>query len=108
MANEMPHAHIITFTRQGFMARGLAALRPPRAPILAFTPTLETLRQLRLLRAVEGFLLPFDSDPDETIQHAIDHLVQSGRVKMGDKLIIVTDIRLEDRLVDSVQLRTVR
>ena len=108
MANEIPNSHILTFTRLGFMARGLAALRPPRSPIFAFTPTVEILRQLRILRAVEGFLLPFASDPDETISHAIHELQKSGCVKPGDKLIVVTDIVSNDRLVDSVQLRTVR
>jgi len=108
MANELPNAHLITFTRQGYMARGLAALRPPRAPILAFTPTVETLRHLKILRSVEGFLLPFQADPDATIKLAIEHLTHLGRVQSGDKLIVVTDIVSEDRLVDSVQLRTVR
>ncbi|PTY08544.1 pyruvate kinase [Opitutaceae bacterium EW11] len=108
MANELPGAHIVTFTRQGFMARGLSALRPIRAPILAFAPTVETLRHLKLLRSVEGYLLPFDQNPDETIRHAIEVLTQTGRVKPGDKLIVVTDILSQDRLVDSVQLRTVR
>lgn len=108
MANEIPNAHILTFTRLGFMARGLAALRPPRAPIFAFTPTVEVLRQLRILRAVEGYLLPFASDPDETISLAILELQKTDRVKPGDKLIVVTDIVSNDRLIDSVQLRTVR
>jgi pyruvate kinase len=108
MANEVKGAHLITFTRQGFMARGLAALRPGWAPILAFTPALQTLRHLKLLRSVEGFLMAFDTNPDATIGHAIEHLVESGRVKVGDKLIIVTDILSQDRLIDSVQLRTVR
>jgi pyruvate kinase len=108
MANEIPNSHILTFTRLGFMARGLAALRPPRAPIFAFTPSVEILRQLRILRAVEGYLLPFASDPDETISHAVLELQRTGRVHPGDKLIVVTDIVSNDRLVDSVQLRTVR
>jgi pyruvate kinase len=108
MANEVPGAQIVTFTRQGFIARGLAALRPPRAPILAFTPTIEVLRQLKLLRSVEGFVLPFESNPDDTIQRAITYLVRSKRVEVGDKLIVVTDILSHDRLIDSVQLRTVR
>jgi len=108
MANEVPGSQIVTFTRQGFIARGLAALRPPRAPIIAFTPHLEVLRKLKLLRSVEGFMLPFESNPDDTIQQAISLLVKAKRVRAGDKLIVVTDILSHDRLVDSVQLRTVR
>jgi pyruvate kinase len=98
----------VTFTRQGFMAGGLAAMRPRTAPIFAFTPSIETFRQMRLMRAVEPILLPFDSDPDVTISSAIGHLVRSGQVLPGDKLVIATDILSSNRLVDSVQLRTVR
>jgi pyruvate kinase len=90
------------------MAQGLAAMRPRQAMILAFTPSLETLRQLRLLRAVEPYLMTFSNDPDATIENAIRLLKRAGRVAPGDKLIIATDILSQDRLVDSVQFRTVR
>jgi pyruvate kinase len=108
LANELPNSKIVTFTRQGFMAGGLAALRPVHSPILAFTPLPGTFRQLRLLRAVEPFLMPFAPEPDATIENALAHLRRSGHVQVGDKLIIATDILVHDRLVDSVQLRTVR
>ena len=107
LANQLPRSHLVTFTRHGFMAHGLAALRPVHSPILAFTPAAELFRQLRLLRAVEPYLMPFEADPDTTIKNAIAVLRQSGRVDAGDKLIIATDIVSQDRLVDSVQLRTV-
>jgi len=108
LANQIPNSKILTFTRHGFMANGIAALRPVRSPILTFTPHAQLLRQLRLLRAVEPFLMPFASEPDATIENAITHLKEMGRIVSGDKLIIATDILSQDRLVDSVQLRTVR
>ncbi len=107
LANEIPHSKILTFTRHGFMANGLAALRPVSAPILAITPYVELLRQLRLLRAVDPFLMPFAGDPDTTVENAIGLLRRAGRIAPGDKLIIASDILAQDRLVDSVQLRTV-
>ena len=107
LANEIAHSKILTFTRRGFMAHGLAAQRPTRAPILTFTPNEKLFRQLRLLRAVEPFLMPFASEPDATIENAIAHLKRIKRIKTGDKLIIATDILSQDRLVDSVQLRTI-
>ncbi len=107
LANEIPHSKILTFTRHGFMANGLAALRPVSAPILAITPFVELLRQLRLLRAVDPFLMPFAAEPDATIENAIALLRRAGRIAPGDKLIIATDIVSQDRLVDSIQLRTV-
>ena len=108
LAHQIPDSAILTFTRQGFMAGGLAALRPAIAPIFAMTNSVETLRQLRIMRSVEPFMLTLEADPNETIEKAISLLVREGRVQVGDKLIVATDILTEDRLVDSVQLRTVR
>jgi len=107
LANQLPDAKLVTFTRHGFMARGLAALRPAHCSIFALTPFQPLLRQMRLLRGVEPFLLQFSLEPHETIENAIGLLKQAGKVKIGDKLIICTDILAQDRRVDSVQLRTV-
>lgn len=107
LANELPGSKLVTFTRHGFMAHGLAALRPVKAPIYAFTPDAQLLRQMRLLRAVDPFLMPFGSDPDVTIESAIAILRREKRVEARDRLIVVTDILSQDRLVDSVQLRHV-
>ena len=52
--------------------------------------------------------MPLASEPDVTIENAIAVLRREGRIKPGDKLIAATDIVSQDRLVDSVQLRTVR
>jgi len=108
LAHQISDSAILTFTRQGFMAGGLAALRPALAPIYAMTNSVETLRQLRIMRSVEPFMLPLDSDPNDTIENAIALLARKGLVQAGDKLIVATDIITEDRLVDSIQLRTVR
>jgi pyruvate kinase len=108
LANELPRSQLLTFTRSGFMASGLAALRPVHSPVLAFTPSINVYRQLRLLRAVQPYLMPFASEPDVTIENAIAQLKRADAIAEGDKLIVATDIVSQDRLVDSVQLRTVR
>jgi len=64
-------------------------------------------RHLRLLRAVEPYLLSFAADPDATIENAVALLRRLGHVHPGDKLILATDIVSQDRRVDSIQLRTV-
>ncbi len=108
LANELPRSKLLTFTRHGFMAQGLAMLRPVHSPIIAFTPSPEVFRQLRLLRGVAPVLMPLAAEPDITIENAIALLRREGRIVPGDKLIVATDIVSQDRLVDSVQLRTVR
>ncbi|WP_414662770.1 pyruvate kinase [Horticoccus sp. 23ND18S-11] len=108
LANELPNSKLVTFTRHGFMAQGLALLRPSHSPILAITPSLQVFRQLRLLRSVDPVLMTLASDPNDTIENAIAMLQRSGRINPGDKIVVATDILAQDRLVDSVQLRTVR
>ena len=108
LASQIPNSKLVTFTRHGFMAQGIALLRPSHAPIFAFTPSLPVLRQLRLLRAVEPILMNLASDPNDTIQNALTLLQRTGRIVPGDKIVVATDIIAQDRLVDSVQLRTVR
>jgi pyruvate kinase len=107
LSNQFAGSKLITFTRHGFMARGLAALRPVHSPILAFTPHAALVRQLRILRAVEPYQMAFAAEPHLTIENALQLLREAGRVQTGDKLVIATDILAQDRRVDSVQLRTV-
>ncbi len=108
LARQIPGSRLVTFTRHGFMAHGIALLRPLDAPISAFTPSLPVFRQLRLLRAVEPMLMDLSADPNDTIANALALLQRTGRVAVGDKVVIATDIIAQDRLVDSVQLRTIR
>jgi pyruvate kinase len=108
LADQLPNSKLVTFTRHGFMAQGLAALRPAHAPIFAFTPSVQVFRQLRLLRSVEPFLMPLAAEPNETIENAMVLLRREGKIQEGDKVVVATDILAQDRLVDSVQLRTVR
>ena len=108
MADELPQSSLLCFTRRGVTAAGLAAHRPVRAPILAATDSVETLRQLRLVRGVEPFLVADLGAPEPTLARTIAALQSAGRIRAGDKLVVVSDLLTqENRRVDSVQLRTV-
>ncbi|NBR10272.1 MAG: hypothetical protein EBT98_11615 [Opitutaceae bacterium] len=65
------------------------------------------MRHLRIVRAVEPFLLVPFSNPEATIERATASLLKLGRIRDGDKLIIVSDIQTKDRRIDSIQLREV-
>ncbi len=107
LANEIPRSLMLVFTRHGTNAAGIAAHRPPHAPILAVTDNIETMRHLRMVRAVEPFLLTPFGEPEATIERAISSLLKLGRISDRDKLIIVSDIQTKDRRIDSIQLREV-
>ena len=107
MANELRAAGIVVFTRRGFVAQGVAALRPENSPIFAFTNMPVVLRQMRLLRGVEPIYTTFGSDPENTVQKSIQMLVHAGHVRPGEKVVVVSDILASDRLINSIQLRNV-
>jgi pyruvate kinase len=108
LANSLPRARIIVFTRHGTMARNVSNLRPERAPIFAFTPTEELRRQLALSWGVYPERIKFDDDPNATIETAEAFLRANKLVHGGDHLVIVTDLQSPTQRVDSVQLRVVK
>jgi pyruvate kinase len=108
MANELPNSALVCFTRRGITAAGLAAHRPVCAPILAVTDSIDTLRHLKMVRSVDAYLLQPFGDPEKTLARALDSLQRNGRIKKGDKLVIVSDVvTANEQRVDSIQLRTV-
>jgi len=107
MANELGAVALVVFTRSGSMARGVSALRPKRSPIFAFSNNPQTIRHLRLNFGVTPFQMIFCTEPDATVAKAIDHLKGRSYVKPGDKVVVVSDILASDRVIDSIQLRTV-
>ncbi len=107
MANELEAVAILCFTRSGSMARGVSAQRPTSSPIFAFTNSTDTVRQLRIHHGVVPLEMIFCTEPEATVARAMKLLVKRGYLKQGDKIVLVSDILASDRVIDSVQLRTV-
>ncbi len=107
MANELDAVAILCFTRSGSMARGVSAQRPRTSPIFAFTNSIETVRKLRLHHGVVPFQMIFCTEPEATVARAMKVLVKRGYLKRGDKIVLVSDTLASDRVIDSIQLRTV-
>lgn len=108
LANSLPRAKIIVFTRHGTMARNTSNLRPERATIFAFTPSEEVRRQVVLCWGTYPVRIKFSDDPNATIDAAEKYLRDSGLTAPGDNLVIISDVRAGEMLVDTVQLRTAR
>ena len=64
LAQELGTSGIVVFTRSGFLAYTLGALRARSVPIYAFTDVESVFRQLLLPWGVEPFLMAFSSDPE--------------------------------------------
>ena len=105
LAAEM-NAAIVVFTRRGFYPQKLSSLRPG-VPIYAFTDNELLFRHLLLLRGIEPFYMPFDEDPETTIQNAFTELKSSQWSKTGDPIIIITKMYAGDELIDGTQIREI-
>lgn len=107
MAEGLGGAGLLVFTRHGYLARNLAALRPVHSPIFAFTNQIKTLRDLIIPWGIHPFLLEYSSDPEEMVASAMSFLKRQGCIKKGDKLVVVTNMLVRDQLIDTVQMRVV-
>jgi pyruvate kinase len=108
LANSLQDSKLVVFTLQGRMARYASHLRPQRAPIFAFTPSEEVYRQLALYWGTFPACLDFDGDPNRAIAAAEKFLRRNKWANSGDRLVIVSDVRMGQALIDSIQVRTVR
>jgi pyruvate kinase len=107
MANELESAGLLVFTRRGFMAEVISALRPRRTPIFAFTNSLDVQRRLSMHWGIVPFFLNLSADPEVSIASAVNILKERGCIQKKDCLVVVSNMLAHDRLIDTVQMRVV-
>jgi pyruvate kinase len=107
LAQELKNSGILVFTRSGFLAYTLAALRAEGVPIYAFTDDEALFRQLLLPWGVEPFLMPFSTDPEETITNAMACLKRRDWCGAGAWLVVITNALAHGKVIDTIQLRQV-
>ncbi|HEY3602580.1 MAG TPA: pyruvate kinase [Chthoniobacterales bacterium] len=105
LADSLPRARLVVFTRHGTMARYVSNLRPQHAPIFAFTPNEDIYRQLSVSWGVFAVQIEFTNDPNATIKAAERYLLAKGLAGSEDNLVVLTDLHAGETLVDCVQLR---
>ncbi len=98
---------IVVFTRSGFLAYTLAALRAVGVPIFAFTDDDALFRQLLLPWGVEPFLMEFNDDPEVTVRDALAFLKRRKWCDEGDWVIVITNALAHGEIIDTMQLRKV-
>ena len=108
LANSLPSAKLLVFTRSGYMADCLSNLRPLFAPIFAFAPSVEICRRLALNWGIFPHLLPLDADPNRTIRAAEEILLAHDLAKASDHLVVISDLLAGEQRFVSVQLRVVK
>ena len=107
LAQELGNSGIVVFTRSGFLAYTLAALRAVGVPIYAFTDEEALHRQLMIAWGVEPFLMPFSDDPEETIQSALACLKRRDWCESGTWLVVITNSLARGKVIETTQLRQI-
>ncbi|MCA9025659.1 MAG: pyruvate kinase [Planctomycetaceae bacterium] len=107
LAQDLGKSGIIVFTRSGFLAYALGALRPRGVPIYAFTDVEAVFRQLLLPWGVEPFLMEFSDDPEQTILDSLDYLKRKNWCQTGTWLVVITNALANEKIIDTMQLRIV-
>jgi pyruvate kinase len=79
---------LVAFTQSGDTVRRLARLHTP-LPLLAFTPLPEVRSQLAMTWGTETFIVPIIQTTDGMIRQADKSLLDLGRYKRGDLVVIV-------------------
>jgi pyruvate kinase len=90
------------------MARYVSNLRPERAPIFAVASNQQICRQLAICWGTFPIQIDFTEDPNATIEAAEKYLRDAKLVVPNDNLVVISDVRAGQALVDCVQLRQVK
>jgi len=79
---------LVAFSQSGDTVRRLARLHT-RLPLLAFTPLPEIRNQLAMSWGTETFIVPRVDNTDAMIRQVDSALMNTGRLKPGDQVVIV-------------------
>ncbi len=93
-AADLQAAAIIATTSSGSTARMVARYRP-KAPIIAVSPNITTVRQLQLIRGVEPLVSAPASNMDEQLDMSIHAATQAHLVQNGDLVIITAGLPIQ-------------
>ena len=106
LAEECDADALIVFTDSGIIARNAARLRLVSTPIYAFSSNETLLNQLPLFWGIQASHLEMKEDPDDNLRRAMQKLQDRGLLSPGQTVVAVTEVRVNDRLVDTILMET--
>ena len=108
LADQLKADAMLVFTVRGNMARHAASFRPRYSPIIAICEFHGVADSLALNWGVHPFVHAFDHHhPERTIESAIKALVQAGRLRVGNTVVVVSAISAGEQIIEVVEMRTV-
>jgi pyruvate kinase len=92
IAEDIGAVALAAFTATGATARAVSCHRDP-IPLLAFTSDPAVRSRLALQWGVETFVVPFASNTEEMVHQVDRAMLDLGRGKAGDQVVIVASTR---------------
>ncbi len=89
LAQDRRCATIAVFTQTGRTALLMSKTRP-NAPIVAFTPEIETYRRLGMMWGVDPMLVPYASNVESMLAHVDNALIASTGIQVGDQIVMIS------------------
>ncbi|PWU04312.1 MAG: pyruvate kinase, partial [Verrucomicrobia bacterium] len=105
LAQQLKRACIIVFSHSGASAQLISSLRPTQIPIFVFTDSETTFKQMRILWGIQPYKITFNPDRNITINNALQELINSNIMQKDDYAVILTNIIVDQILVETIQLR---
>ncbi len=105
LADSLNDSVILVFTARGVLANYVAHCRPKHSPIFAFSPDEKVARALHMNRAITPFVMEFATEPDVTINNAMDILKARGLIDAGDPIVILSDVLTGEFDTNAILLR---
>lgn len=106
-ANEMHAKYIVVFTRSGYTAAVMSALRPD-VPILALTPNINTVHRLTLYWGVMPVHLEEMLDIEDDMSQLEKYLKKNKWVKSGNNIVVISGSSREAGGTNSLRLHAIR
>jgi pyruvate kinase len=107
LAQECEADALIVFTDSGIIARNAARLRLVSTPIYAFSSNTNLLNQLTLYWGIQPSYLETSDDPEDNVSRAVAKLRERGLLEIGNTVVAVTEVKINDRLVDTILMSSV-
>jgi pyruvate kinase len=88
-SKDLNNIPVLVFTMSGDTALYLSKIRT-RAPIYAFSPSMQVVSQCALFWNTEGFILPFTSNMVQLQQQAEEILIAHKLIKKGELALVIS------------------
>ena len=107
LANDIKASAILVVTRTGRTAKLLSRYRP-NTPIIAFTDSIDVIKQLNLVWGVKAEQIHGFADTDTTLNNIKEHAHKLGLVRKGDLVIFVAGIPIvESNYINMIKTDTI-